>query len=143
MDELQSSCVSESLFKELKADILKNETLPMRLDKFVEIDIQTTIGRINIINVQQYNKQTKEEEEEYFNKSITTAEVPDDKNIDGMEIEDDTAASKSCDLTTIKESEEVENWRGLAESRQPKKRKTTKPNYLDPDPTILMVAVHH
>jgi hypothetical protein len=44
----ETSCASDSLFKDLKAIVLKHKTLPIRIDEFLQIHINFILGSMNI-----------------------------------------------------------------------------------------------
>ena len=90
-----SSSASESLFKELKEDIFGKESLPLRVDEFIEIHVHTTNGRMLIVNAQQ-----------------SESRIDNDEN----DFEDNTNLK-----IQIKEPEAFENWRGQAEKKGTKK----------------------
>ncbi|CAI6371006.1 unnamed protein product [Macrosiphum euphorbiae] len=146
----ESSCTSESLFKDLKTVVFKHKQLPLRLDEFLKIHINCTLGSMNILadtNIQK--KASKDEETNSAKRDINT--ISDEKNeyqpIYKFEVQNEAVQNvkepilskhlpqkkisidKSYDDPTA-----LENWKGLGHQVGKKKRKGT---YLDKDPTIL------
>jgi len=50
----ESSATSESLFNDLKSNVLRHKTLPLRIDEFITIHINSIIGSINLIGAKMY-----------------------------------------------------------------------------------------
>jgi hypothetical protein len=48
-NKTESSSVSESLFKDLKSVVFKHKSLPIRLDEFLKIHINSIIGSTNLL----------------------------------------------------------------------------------------------
>ena len=109
----ETSSSSESQFKELKIDILRDEVLPIRLDELLKIQIESVIGKCNIVGARFKNESAEGNEE---NPEMSTK------------------ATKNELLT----NEAEENWRGQnTTSNNKKSARNKKRNYLEPDPTIL------
>lgn len=45
----ETSATSESLFNDLKTNVFKHKTLPLRIDEFIGIHINSIVGAINLI----------------------------------------------------------------------------------------------
>jgi len=153
----ESSCTSESLFKDLKTVIFKHKALPLRLDKFLKIHINCTLGSMNMLaDTTKYDEQTtlqKEESSDEETNSIKRSsiiKISNDTNeyqpIFEFEVQNE-AFNKEAILSNYSPTEKknlidksyddptaLENWKGLGYQVGKKKRKGT---YLDKDPTIL------
>ena len=116
----ESSSASEGSFKTLKIDVLKSETLPMRLDEFIPIHVEHMLGSTNIIIAKQKKGACED--------SLYADEVAESqqKEIGKDDVHDETAG--------VMDPEPEENWRGQNEVKAAKAVK--KPNYLQPNPNI-------
>lgn len=159
----ETSCTSESLFKDLKTIVFKHKPLPLRLDDFLKIHINSILGSMNILadktgyNDQQIkNEQTSSDEETDIMKTPTESNKSDenqDPSVFKIYEEKNEIKSKKnyretispnviCPSPEKKNSTEtfyddplvLENWKGLRYQVGKKKRKET---YLDKDPSIL------
>jgi len=148
----ESSCTSESLFKDLKTVVFKHKQLPLRLDEFLKIHINCTLGSMNILADTTIQKKASNDEEINSTKSSSINTISDEKNqyhpilefavqneaeqkknekelIFSNHFPEKNLIDKSYDDPTA-----LENWKGLGYQVGKKKRKGT---YLDKDPTIL------
>lgn len=55
----ESSATSESLFNDLRSNVLRHKTLPLRIDEFITIHIKSIIGSINLIGAKMQMKKRK------------------------------------------------------------------------------------
>jgi hypothetical protein len=53
----ESSATTESMFKDLKSIVFKHKTLPLRLDEFFLIHVESIIGSMNLINTSAQSKE--------------------------------------------------------------------------------------
>lgn len=146
----ESSCTSESLFKDLKIVVFKHKQLPLRLDEFLKIHINCTLGSMNILADTTIQKKASNDEETNSTKRAIN-NISDEKNeyqpLYEFEVENEAVQnvkepilSKHLPQKKISIDKSyndpfaLENWKGLGNQVGKKKRKGT---YLDKDPTIL------
>lgn len=46
----ETSCTTESVFKDLKTVVFKHKTLPLKLEEFLKIHINSILGLMNILD---------------------------------------------------------------------------------------------
>lgn len=125
----ESSSTSESLFKDLKTVVFKHKTLPLRLDDFLKININSIIGSTNMLaSKRKYEhpslsndslhskKETKETLEEHeVENSLMLNQIPN------LKINEQYQSLTKKEIFDIKEpefsyyddQEVVENWKGF------------------------------
>jgi len=143
----ESSSTSESLFKDLKTVVFKHKTLPLRLDDFLKIHINSIIGSTNILaSKRKYEHQSLSNDSLHSQKETLEEHQVEDSlmlnQIPNLKI-NEQYQSPTKKIFDIKEpefpyyddQEVVENWKGLGYDVGKKKKKGT---YLDKDPTVLI-----
>lgn len=71
----ESSATSESLFNDLKSNVLKHKTLPLRIDEFVIIHINSIIGSINLVGAKMYPEKKENEEVKINTNDLSTSKI--------------------------------------------------------------------
>lgn len=121
----ESSATSESLFNDLKSNVLRHKTLPLRIDEFITIHINSIIGSINLIGAKMYPVKKEIEDVKINTNDLSTSTIFEETE----SIHEDEKSDGSQTET------EFENWRGLGLDKYEQNNK--KSNYLDKDPNIL------
>jgi len=100
----RTSCSFESLFKDLKTIVFKHKTLPLKLDEFLKIHINSILGSMNILaNKTKYTNNEK---------IIINNDVNENKVINEDQIAI-SEKSKRKHLSTYDDPTVLENWKGL------------------------------
>lgn len=119
----ESSASSESLFKDLKHVVLQHKTLPIRIDDFIKVHVDSIIGTNNIIKSKM---------------NTNYGDIEQSQNDTSKLIEINTHNNNIQDQPQSPEKEfesvAIENWKGLGEDEKKKKKKG---NYLEKDQTIF------
>lgn len=151
----ETSASSESMFKDLKSIVFKHKTLPLRLDDFLVIHVESIIGMMNLMDtsITQLKEDTEHETKQpiseiqvelkrlvsnsntYHELKRTISETENETEIPTTHIQDEP---KRLILDEKDEPEDnifdfTEDWMGLGKT----KNKTKKSKYITKDPTIL------
>jgi len=140
----EGSSTSEGLFKDLKTVVYKHKSLPLRLDDFLKIHINSIIGSTNILaSKRKYEHQSNDSlhsKKEKFKEPQVEESLFHNKT-PNLKIDEHYQSPTKKKISHIKESEfpayddqvVMENWKGLGYDVGEKKKKGT---YLDKDPTV-------
>jgi len=121
----ESSATSESLFNDLKSNVLRHKISLLRIDEFITIHINSIISSINLIGVKMYP-----EKKEIENVKINTNDLSTSTIFEETESIHEDEKSNGSQTET-----EFENWRGLGLDKYEQNKKNS--NYFDKDPNIL------
>lgn len=111
----ESSASFESLFKDLKHIVLQHKTLPIRIDDFIKVHVDSIIGTNNIIKSKMNinNKDNEEVQDDYDTTKPNEINMNNNNNIQ------DHYQSPEKEF----ESAAIKNWKGLGEVEKTKKKK--------------------
>lgn len=136
----ETSATSESLFNDLKSNVFKHKTLPLRIDQFIKIHTNSISGSMNIVGsklgISEDGINKKDSDENQDEKRINAVEDCDKISYD-KPISNSIESSMDRELYKSKESEDksnelsidfekndsYENWKGLGKEPTKKKKK--------------------
>jgi hypothetical protein len=116
-----TNCASESLFKDLKTIVLKHKTLPIRLDEFLQIHINSILGSMNIIRDKTCNSKRSIKSENNTIGNVEKEKVFNNTFLKNKILCDEETQIKTYEQTNINWDENIhyddssilENWKGL------------------------------